>query len=211
MNMSRNILRILLSTAVSLLLFGVANAQSNHPSSSAKSNMSSSTTPKEGVSPAEQHFMDQAALANMAEVDLGKLAQQNAESPEVKAFGERMITDHTKADNELKQVAAQQHVSLPTALDSKFEATRAGLAKLHGHAFDEAYMKDMVTDHRKDVAEFKRESATLVDPALKQWAETTLPVLESHLQNAEKVAPTVGVKLSAKQKPHVGNGHQGNG
>jgi len=202
MNIARNIFHILLSLAISLLLCCMAAAQNSHATNSAKSNTNSSPTSNEAVS-ATQRFMDEAALSNMAEVDLGKLAQQNAESSEVKAFGERMITDHTKADDELKQVAAQQQVNLPPGLDSKFEVTRARLAKLHGHAFDEAYMRDMVTDHKKDVAEFKRESDTLKDPAVKKWAEETLPVLESHLQLAEKVAPTVGVKLSAKNESRM--------
>jgi putative membrane protein len=201
MNITRNILHILLSLGVAVLLIGVAAAQSNYPGSSTKSN--ASTSSNEEVSPAAQRFMDEAALSNMAEVDLGKLAQQNAERPEVKDFGERMVTDHTKANDSLKQVAAQQKVNLPAGLDKEFEVTRARLAKLHGHAFDEAYMKDMVTNHRKDVAEFKSESATLKDPALKEWTEKTLPVLESHLQEAEKVAPTVGVKLSAKNESRM--------
>lgn len=200
MKITRNSLHILLVLTLSLLLCGVTAATNNRASNSGKSGMSPSTTSNEAVSPEAQHFMEQATLANMAQVDLGKLAQENAKSPEVKAFAERMVTDHTKIDDELRQLAAQQRVTLPAGLDSQFEATRARLAKLHGHAFDEAYMKDVLMDHEKDVAEFKRESATLKDPALKEWTEKTLPALESHLQEAEKVAPTVGVKVKNESR-----------
>ena len=77
-------------------------------------------------------------------------------------------------------------------MDAKDKATKDKLSKLQGAAFDKAYMKDMVADHKQDVAEFKKASATSKDPDLKNWATQTLPTLESHLKEAEKVAPQVG-------------------
>jgi len=138
------------------------------------------------VSAADQSFMRKAAQGGIAEVQLGKLAEQNAQSPEVKAFGERMVRDHSKANDELQRVAAQQGVTLPSS---------QRLSQLHGAAFDKAYMHDMVQDHRKDVAEFKSETS-VKDQQLRQWVDKTLPVLESHLREAEKVAPTVGVAVN---------------
>ena len=189
MNRSRS---ILLSSAATVLMTATGIAQSSAPatSSPAGTTSRSSSMNSSKVSEADQRFMDKAALGNMAEVDLGKLAEQNAQSQEVKSFGERMVTDHTKADDQLKQVAAEQGVTLPAGLNSEFEATRARLAKLQGAAFDKAYMKDMVTDHKKDVAEFERESKMADDPALKNWASQTLPTLQSHLQEAEKIDGT---------------------
>jgi len=189
MNRSRS---ILLSSAAAVLMTATGIAQSSAPatSSPAGTTSRSSSMNSSKVSEADQRFMDKAALGNMAEVDLGKLAEQNAQSQEVKSFGERMVTDHTKADDQLKQVAAEQGVTLPAGLNSEFEATRARLAKLQGAAFDKAYMKDMVTDHKKDVAEFERESKMADDPALKNWASQTLPTLQSHLQEAEKIDGT---------------------
>lgn len=192
---------ILLSSAAVLLTIGLGMAQSSTPAHTATPKPGSSMNNSDSkVSEADQHFMDKAALGNMAEVDLGKLAEQNAQSSEVKSFAQRMVTDHTKADDQLKEVAAQQGVTLPAGLNTEFETTRAALAKLHGEAFDKAYMKDMVTDHKKDVAEFQHESTAAQDPALKDWVGTTLPVLESHLQDAEKVAPTVGVAEGKAEK-----------
>ncbi len=139
--------------------------------------------------------MDKAAQGGMAEVELGQLAEQNAQNPNVKAFAKRMVDDHSKANDQLKQLAAQEGVSLPTTLDAKDQATKDRLSKLQGAAFDKAYMHDMVMDHKKDVAEFKHESTAAKTPALRDWAQQTTPTLESHLQEAEKVAPQVGASM----------------
>jgi putative membrane protein len=172
--------RIVLAGTASLLVPAPAIAQNG-------SNMSMN------VPASDQQFMQKAAQGGMAEVQLGQLAQQNAQSPEVKAFGERMVRDHSKANDELKQLASQQGVTLPSAPDEKDQATAQRLSQLHGAAFDKAYMQDMVQDHHKDIADFKKETSAK-DPQLRQWVVKTLPVLESHLREAEKVAPTVGVQ-----------------
>ena len=101
-----------------------------------------------------------------------------------------MVDDHSKANDQLKQVAQQQHIDIPTELNAKDKATKAKLEKLSGEQFDRAYMKDMVQDHRKDVSEFERASKTAKDPAVKSFAEQTLPTLREHLKEAQKIAPT---------------------
>jgi putative membrane protein len=177
----------------SALLGGVLFAQDG-----TSNNMTSMTSA--GIPAADRSFMYKAAQGGMAEVELGQLAQQNAENANVKAFGQRMVTDHSKANDQLKQLAAQQGVSLPATLDAKERATKARLAKLHGAAFDKAYMQDMVMDHKQDVAEFKHESTAAKTPALRDWAQQTEPTLESHLMEAEKIAPQVGVSGAASAK-----------
>ncbi len=124
---------------------------------------------------------------------MGQLAQQNAQSQQVKDFGSRMVTDHTAAGEKLKQIAAQQNVNLPTQLSVKDQSMLARMSNLHGDAFDKAYMHDMLQDHKTDVAEFKREEGVAKDSALKEWVTSTLPTLESHLNEAKKVAASVGV------------------
>jgi len=89
----------------------------------------------------------------------------------------------------LKQVAAQKNIDVPQQLDAKDKATKARLEKLSGEQFDRAYMKNMVKDHQKDVAEFERMSKMAKDPAIKNFAEQTLPTLKDHLKEAEKIAP----------------------
>jgi putative membrane protein len=133
----------------------------------------------------DNSFVTKAAEGGMAEVELGNLAVQKASDPKVKEFGQRMVTDHTKADDQLKSVAASKGITLPTALDSKDEATKHRLENLSGAAFDHAYMEDMVRDHKTDVSEFKRESDHGSDPDVKTFASQTLPILQQHLQLAE--------------------------
>lgn len=132
-------------------------------------------------------FIMKAAEGGLAEVQLGQLAQQNAQSQDVKDFGQRMVTDHTKANDDLKQVAQQEGITVPTELKGHEKAEYDRLSKLHGDAFDKAYSKLMVTDHKKDVAEFQREANSGSDPQVKSFASQTLPTLQEHLQMAEKL------------------------
>ena len=129
--------------------------------------------------------MTKAAQGGMAEVELGKLAQSHASNDAVKNFGKRMVDDHSKANDQLKSIAAKENVTLPTTLDAKDQATMDRLAKLNGAQFDRAYINDMVRDHRTDIAEFQREADHGSDPAVKQFASSTLPTLQEHLRLAE--------------------------
>ena len=189
MNLART---FLLSAAASLLSVGMAMAQTSNPANPTNPNpsMNAKGTTTGGVPTADHKFMAKAAQGGMAEVELGQLAEQNGQSSEVKAFGKRMVDDHSKANDQLKQLASQKGVTLPTTLDAKDQATKDRLSRLHGEAFDKAYMHDMVTDHKKDVAEFKHESMAAHDPDVKNFAQQTVPTLESHLQEAEKISGT---------------------
>jgi putative membrane protein len=127
----------------------------------------------------------EAARGGMAEVELGQLASQKAQSDQVKQFAQRMVQDHGKANDELKSLAQQKNITLPTELDAKHKATHDRLSKLSGAQFDRAYMQDMLQDHRKDVNEFRKESQSGRDPEVKAWAAKTLPTLEEHLTLAQ--------------------------
>ena len=156
------------------------------------------SAPSGSVAAADTAFAKEAAVGGLAEVELGNLAKEKASSNDVKQFGDRMVTDHSKANDELKQWAQQKNVTLPTALDAKHKATRDRLAKLSGDAFDKAYMHEMVTDHQKDVAAFKKESTSGRDADLKAWAAKTLPTLQEHLKLAQDTATKVGAGAHAK-------------
>ena len=140
-----------------------------------------------GLASADQAFVKEAAMGGMAEVDLGQLAASKASSPDVKQFGQRMVDDHGKANDELKSWASQKSVNLPTELDAKHKAEHAKLEKLSGDAFDRAYMSSMVADHNKDVAEFQKQSKSAKDPDLKAWAAKTLPTLQDHQKSAKEI------------------------
>lgn len=134
---------------------------------------------------ADSTFITKAAVGGLAEVKLGQLATQKASSDDVKKFGQQMVDDHGKANDELKQLASSKGVTLPTDLDAKHQATYDRLSKLSGAEFDAAYMKEMVSDHHEDVNEFRQESTGGSDNDTKAWAAKTLPTLEHHLQMAE--------------------------
>jgi putative membrane protein len=169
-----------------------AVAQSNTNNSNSTNAMGTA----KHMTASERMFIRKAAEGGKAEVELGKLAQEKAASPEVKQFGERMVNDHSKANDQLKEVAQKEGVTLPTKLDAKDAATKARLEKLSGEAFDRAYMKDMVADHAKDVREFKNEAKNGKDPDVKNFAAQTAPTLENHLKEAKNIAPKTMAQIT---------------
>jgi len=146
---------------------------------------------KGGLAQSDRKFVMDAAHDNTAEVELGKLAAEKGSSDAVKQFGKRMTDDHAKANAELKEFAEKKGLTLPADLDPKHRQLRDRLAKLNGADFDRAYANEMVTDHKKDVAEFKREAKSAKDPDLKAWASKTLPTLEEHLKQAQDMQTQV--------------------
>ena len=126
------------------------------------------------LSSADKTFMTNAAKGGMMEVEMGRMAAQNGQSADVKKFGNRMVTDHSKANNELMALAKEEGVSLPGAKS-------AGKWKS-----DKDYMDDMVKDHEKDLAEFQNEAKNGTDPDLKKFADKTSKVISKHLQMAKE-------------------------
>jgi putative membrane protein len=148
-------------------------------------------------------FVLDAAKGGLAEVELGKLASDRAQNDEVKKFAQRMVDDHTKANDQLKQIAESKSIKLPTDVEPKDKALMERLEKLNGPAFDRAYMNAMVNDHAKDVNEFKREANSGRDSEVKSFASSTLPTLEEHLQHAKQAKTQT--TTSAAKKPAAGN------
>jgi putative membrane protein len=133
----------------------------------------------------DKKFAKEAAIGGLTEVELGKLAQQKASSDAVKQFGQKMVDDHTKANDELKQVASKEGIQIPDSLDSKHQARVDKLGKLSGTAFDRAYVKDQLKDHQEDVRKFESEAQAGTDPGVKDFAAKTLPTLQEHLRMAK--------------------------
>lgn len=146
----------------------------------------------------DEAFMKKAAQGGLAEVTLGNLAEQNASNDAVKQFGSKMMADHSKANDELRQIADQKGITLPSHLDTQDKQQSTMLQSKKGPAFDKAYTRDMVKDHEADIAEFRREAEYGKDPAVKAWAQQTLPMLEQHLALAKQVAGQVGVENTSK-------------
>ena len=138
---------------------------------------------------AAHNFMVKAAQANMAEVELGKLAAEKGQSDEVKRYGQHMVDDHGKANKELQDLAQQEGATLPTYTDKAHQAAKARLEKLSGEAFDRAFATQMVKDHQLAVGLFRSQSRAGSDPEVKAWAAKMLPNLEEHLKQARTLNP----------------------
>ena len=131
-------------------------------------------------------FVQEAAEGGLAEVELGKLAQGKAIHAEVQDFAKTMVDDHSNANAELKTLAQQNGIAMPTALNRKHQRLMDRLQKLQGGDFDREYMEHMVRDHKHDVKAFRKEAKAKEDSPVKVFAQNTLPTLEGHLMAAEK-------------------------
>jgi putative membrane protein len=129
----------------------------------------------------DKKFVKDAAIGGMTEVELGKLAAQKASRDEVKQFAQKMVDDHTKAGEQLKQIASKENIQIADALDSKHQSRIDKLSKLSGQDFDKAYVKDQLKDHQSDVKDFSAEAQNGTNPNVKAFASNTLPTLQEHL------------------------------
>jgi putative membrane protein len=132
-----------------------------------------------------------AADGGMLEIKLAELAQTNASSASVKQFANTMITDHGKANQELKALAADKKISLPSKLSDKSQKTYDWFAKMKGEDFDKAYSKCMTRDHKMDICEFEKEAKKGKDPEMKKWAADKVPVLKGHYEMAKNTCKEV--------------------
>ena len=173
-----------LAAIVTLCIGSTAFAQTGTNSAMGSNNATAKAT-ADSVSSTDRKFMEKAAAGGLAEVQLGQMAAQKASADDVKKFGQRMVDDHGKANDQLKRIATSKGVNLPTELDGSTRREMDKLSKLQGAAFDREYMNHMVSDHKKDISEFKSESRKAKDADVKQFATATLPTLEEHLQLAQ--------------------------
>lgn len=182
----------LLLIATVLLAAGCGSADNGNMNRSTSNNMAkaspTATAPMETANankPAmgdDMDFMTAADLAGLAEVELGKLAQTKAQNAEVKKFAGMMVTDHTKAGDELKALGKKKDFKPATEMDSSHKAIMEKLKGLSGAEFDKAYVDAMVDDHEDAVDLFEGQAKDGKDPELKAFAAKTLPVLQGHLK-----------------------------
>ncbi|WP_266365397.1 DUF4142 domain-containing protein [Tellurirhabdus rosea] len=130
-------------------------------------------------------FAVKAAAGGLLEVTLGQMAQEKGQSPQVKAFGQMMIEDHTKANDELKALAARKNITLPTTLGEDEQKHVDELASLSGAEFDKKYIDLMEDDHEQDVKLFSEAAQEEEDAELKAFASKTLPTLQQHLNKVK--------------------------
>lgn len=143
---------------------------------------------KANLSKADQDFVTEAATGGMLEVKLGQIAMENGNSAEVKRFGQRMVADHTKANQELKQVVDKKGVTLPKDLEQKQQKELDRMSKMRGADFDKEYIQLMLKDHKEDISQFENQAKNGQDADLKAFATQSLPILREHLALIQTIA-----------------------
>jgi putative membrane protein len=140
---------------------------------------------------AAQTFVTKAIQGNLAEVAMGQLAQQKGNSDGIRSFGQQLVTDHSAANQKLTSLASGMGVTPPTEPTKQQKSDHDKMAKLSGDAFDRAFARHMVADHRKDIADY-RKAAKMKDEQIASFATETLPTLEKHLQMAQSLNKSGG-------------------
>lgn len=149
------------------------------------------------LSSADKEFLKKAAIGGLAEVKMGKLAAQNATRADVRKFGQRMVDDHSKINDQLKALATRKGFTPPTDLDEDHQKMLDEMSKMSGIDFDKHYVKMMIDDHEADVADFKTESTKADDAEVRTFASKTQPTLEAHL----KAIKAIDAKMKAGKVP----------
>jgi putative membrane protein len=208
--------RIKLAGFTVVLLFGTTASgiqnteRGNQNQSSTTTSVRASTQPGSTtmLAATDVQFINDAAMQGLAEVELGRIALKQSTRPEVKQFAQKMIDEHSKKNEELRQLAQAKGVTIPADLDQKYKAKADQLSKLTGPKFDQKYMKEQVKDHQKAVKRFQTQSTRGMDPELKQWASTTLPHLQHHLEMARTTSQAT---MPARSNQQTGQSTQSSG
>ena len=139
----------------------------------------------------DKDFVEAAAQGGLLEVKLGELAQQRAQSEDVKKFGQRMVDDHSKLNDQLSQYASQHGIALPDKPDKKGQTEYDMLSKLSGAQFDKRYMALVETEHKSDIDAFQKQAKSAKDPQLAAIVSSAIPTLTEHYAMAKQVRAKV--------------------
>jgi putative membrane protein len=145
-------------------------------------------SPAFGASEASQAFLKKAIEGNYAEIEMGKLAQQNGQNENVKKFGQMLSDDHSAANQKAMDAAKSLGVTPPDGPNAKQKAEYDKMSKTSGTRFDRDFATHMVTDHERDIAEYKKEARQ--SDAAGEYAKNTIPVLQKHLDTAKSLRST---------------------
>ena len=161
---------------------------SNSNSGSTVGNMvnSAANAASSMTTPSPESFLTDVIEGGNTEVALGKLAQTQSKNPDIKKFGQMLVTDHSKANQDAMALAKKLNINAPTGMGSH-QSTYDKLKGLTGDDFDREFVENMVSDHEKDVSTFQKESQNSSDADVKAFATKTLPVLQKHLDTVKGI------------------------
>ncbi|WP_137172233.1 DUF4142 domain-containing protein [Massilia sp. HP4] len=209
------ILKRLMAVSIAAAMFGAVGAQAQTGASSQAGQQSGSSATAATASgaakltSADRKAITDMAMSNMAEVEMGKLAQSKSQNADVKAFASKMVDDHGKALTEVQTLAQSKGVTLPTELDAKHKAMSTQLEKASGDAFDKAYVKQGgVGAHKETLTKLQAASKGAKDPDVKGQVDKMIPVVQEHLKHAEQLAKgKSGSSGSSGAAGHTGSSH----
>jgi putative membrane protein len=165
------------------------------------------SAPPAAQASSDTEFATQAAQSSIAEVARAQMALQKASNEEVKQYAQKIIDDHTNANNQLKDLAAQKGMTLPTEISAEHKAIADRLSGLSGAGFDSEYMTVEVRDHEKAVDLFQNEAQNGADQELKSWAGTMTPHLQAHQQTAHAILAKITAEKPATSEQMQGDSH----
>jgi putative membrane protein len=161
-----------------------SNQQSTSPDNS---DQQSTTRQKSNnqLTSQEKEFLDKAANDNMAQIQMGRIAQQKSQNPQIQQFGQTLVSDHQNAQDKLQNIAQQNNVTLPSSLDQQHQTEANRLSKLAGTQFDKEFLSSEVNGLQNALQDYKNISENAKDPAVKQYASNAVPVIQKHLNRAQ--------------------------
>ncbi|GAA4501972.1 hypothetical protein GCM10023172_24590 [Hymenobacter ginsengisoli] len=142
----------------------------------------------------DSEFLTKAASGGMLEVQMGSQVAKRAQTPGAKQAAQKMVSDHTKANAELKALAAKKNITLPTVLGEEQQKVYNDVLAKKGIDLDKEYVKQMVKDHKDDIKEFTDGSTNTGDPEIRAYASKNIPVLQMHLAMFEKLQHEMDAK-----------------
>jgi putative membrane protein len=183
--------KILLPFAISVVMLSCGsneNKDSVETAKDANEQKADSTTKMAEIAKDDQDFLVKAASGGLMEVQLGKLTAEKSASASVKEFGQKMVTEHSKLNDELRALAAQKNITIPSTPgeDEMKDINKLTDAKM-GRDFDKDYMALMVDDHKNDLDKFEKAATDCKDPDIKAFAAKYVPTLKQHLDAAQAI------------------------
>ena len=189
---------VLLSSSLGLAQAGQQPSGPAGQSNPAADSQMSAMTMAGQPSPQDKTFVKKALQGGMAEVQLGQLTLQKSSNDQVKQFAQKMIDDHTRMGEQMKPVAQQLGVPEPASVSRKDLAVMTKLKTLSGPAYDQAYIKDMVKDHKQDLSDFQTEASSGKDQTVKDAASQGSKVIAQHLEMIQQIAKDQNVNMASK-------------
>ena len=185
-------------TALAAMASLSAGAQSSR-APSASSSQSSSAQPAE-----VSKFLQEAIRGNTAEVKMGELAKERAQSKDVRDYGQMLIDDHSKGNKKATEIARRMNISAPTEESAEQKQERDAMAKLSGSEFDTTFLSHMVQDHQEDIAKYTAQAQNGDSSKITDFANDSLPTLKEHLSKAQSIESKLSDRSSSTERGSSG-------